>query len=710
MKLPKASLLIFITVVTLALIPGEMASARSLQPEARGLFGTISRVTGDHPRAVAGETDITLETSSGPVELTATLVTVVRVPGLESASVEDLGPGDPVAVLASGGRAVSILVQSSLPSRTRHFTGVVASVNDDGVITLQSRRGNQLSAPTLEEPANLQQGELVTAVLEQDLTTGSLVITGIDRAVDSLDRIEKAIELAGAQGLGAIPSVKALQMRLISNSTRHLTILQEESQRFSPPLGTLVWDRLQLMRGSYLQALSRARAGKPKSEVRGIVSSIDRLRQQLIVQPSGLDEVQVSITSDTRYWRVPARLPGGVAENWLRGGNSTQPFVREFGGRETRFEQLDIANRVRIWYELDSSAPNRLLASRVLVLPGENLAIEAADALLSLAQLGEATGVVTAVDSNSPLPTVNIQDVVTGDSITLTVAPQSRLRDGDHNVGIDSMLGATVAVSFDLRSFSVIELNRFSLGGLEATVSGVVHGFISKVAPGNFSIVTREGQPQAFNHTSETIIRRDGRKVTIGQVRLGDLVRPNSRFRAGGIPPPGSGHDLVLLSLKSPGSARVQGTIRGIAPTLNGGTLVTVTNNWLEMVSLSVSEETELTMRGRAVPVDELELGQRVLAGDYDPISAKAGRLVLGPPRTLRIMGEITTIDQSQSSITITPRRGETVSLSLLGSVPNRINLRGTADPKFSDLRQGQQVRIGFYDPVTMEALKLVVD
>ena len=140
---------------------------------------------------------------------------------------------------------------------------------------------------------------------------------------------------------------------------------------------------------------------------------------------------------------------------------------------------------------------------------------------------------------------------------------------------------------------------------------GVVHGFISKVAPGNFSIFTPDGQPQAFNHTGETVIRRDGRRVTIGQVRLGDLVRPNSRYRSAGVPPPGSGYHLVLLSLKSPGSARVQGTIRGIAPAPDGGTLVTVSNNWLEMITLAVNEETGLIMRGRAVGVDELELGLR---------------------------------------------------------------------------------------------------
>ncbi len=104
-----------------------------------------------------------------------------------------------------------------------------------------------------------------------------------------------------------------------------------------------------------------------------------------------------------------------------------------------------------------------------------------------------------------------------------------------------------------------------------------------------------------------------------------------------------------------------------------------------------------------------LALGQRILRGAYDPLSGLADHLVLGPPRALRIRGEITAVDQDNSSVTITPRRGGAVELLVRDSTPVRIIMRGNSNPQFSELRQGQQVRIGFYDADSNEALKLVI-
>ena len=257
MSAPKVAILVALAGLLLAFLAGSVSAGSNLQPEAQGLFGRIMVVTEDHPRAVAGETDITLDTKSGPVEFTATVATRVRIPGFEAASVDDLTAGDPVAVLLAGGRAVSILVRTELPVRTRHFIGVVTSVDEDGSIVLQSREGELIITLTLGDLQGIQSGELVTAVIEQDPASGGLAVTGLDRASASLERIASALELA--ERSEAASNIEGLQQRLIGNSTHHLTTMKEISQNTVPALGRRVRQELEAAQEAYTSALSPVR-------------------------------------------------------------------------------------------------------------------------------------------------------------------------------------------------------------------------------------------------------------------------------------------------------------------------------------------------------------------------------------------------------------------------------------------------------------------
>ena len=140
-----------------------------------------------------------------------------------------------------------------------------------------------------------------------------------------------------------------------------------------------------------------------------------------------------------------------------------------------------------------------------------------------------------------------------------------------------------------------------------------------------------------------------------------------------------------------------------------GENLVTISSNWSELTSVVVKGATTLTSQGAPIDVGGLVLGQRILSGTYDPLSGLADRLVLGPPRALRIKGEITAVDEQNSSVTITPRRGGAVELLVRDSTRVRIIVPGNPDPQVSDLRLGQQVRIGFYDADSKEVLRLVI-
>jgi hypothetical protein len=647
------------------------AAAGNLQQSSRqGLFGTVSAVSGDHPRAVAGETDIKLDTASGSVEITSTPGTVVRIPGWESATVDSIAVGDPVAVLVSGGQALNILVRTPLPVRTSHFTGVVTSLDDDGSIGIQDQAGGHLSAPALEDTPGLRLGELVTAVVEQDLRTGGLLITGLDRAVDSLDRIQSALDQARQTNAGA--KLASLRRRLAENGARHLTALDQASQNLAPSVRGRARQELDSVLGTYASAFSRSGAGTPKAEAMGIITAIDGRSRRVTVSPPGLEPVEVTITGNTSI---------------------------EFPGRPGRFDLLDLASRVAVRYDVATRT-----ASRVRVLLSETLGDGPAGSLLSIVQRGEITGTVTGLDLEAGSPIVTVRDPVNGNTKELTATENSVILAGGEPVEVSTLAGAVVAVSFEPGSSSIIELDTHTLLASEATVSGVVQSFIPKTMPGNVSVLTPEGRVRTFNRTEETLIRRDGRQVTISQVRLGDLVRPGTRYRAG------SERDLVLLSLRSVRSAPVHGTIRGVTTAPGGETRVTLSNNWLELVSVLVTGDTQIVSQGKPVPAGDLAAGQRLLSGTFDPVSTEAVRLVLGPPKALQLRGEITEVDENLSAITIAPRRGDPVRLFVLESAPVRISLRGNPDSRLSDLRVGQRVRAGFYDAGSMEAIRLVIN
>ena len=89
----------FVGIVLLTLIlvliatTGTAGSAGPRQSPQTGIFGEVVGITGDHPRAVAGEVDITLNTANGPVEITANPGTTIRVPGLEQRARRETGGG-----------------------------------------------------------------------------------------------------------------------------------------------------------------------------------------------------------------------------------------------------------------------------------------------------------------------------------------------------------------------------------------------------------------------------------------------------------------------------------------------------------------------------------------------------------------------------------------------------------------------------------------
>ncbi len=369
-----------------------------------------------------------------------------------------------------------------------------------------------------------------------------------------------------------------------------------------------------------------------------------------------------------------------------------------------------MANRVRLRYGLDTGN-----TTRVLVLPAASLPISKIGFLLDISAAGAAIGSITSVnkdsgdkvsgDKDSRPPTVRVKDEISGRTLTLTVAPDSELMEGPNSISVSALTGASVDVIYDPDTMVVLRLNSFAPGDVRERIHGVVHSMIPKIAPGNLIVVTNTGDLRPLNHTRDTKIFRDGRQVTINQVRIGDLVQPNSYVLAGD-----GGDNLLVLKLTSPKSAPVAGTIRGVRNISDYQTIITLTTNWLDTINVVVNGDTHLNHHGKPMTLDEFAVGQRVVAGEVDPISGLASRLVIGTPESVHIRGEITFVDLSDHRIEVTSDSGERIRLFVSGPGPVKIEIPGLFDANIRDLRVGQMLRIGFYDPATKQALSLVLE
>ena len=323
-------------------------------------------------------------------------------------------------------------------------------------------------------------------------------------------------------------------------------------------------------------------------------------------------------TDTSELWRIPHALPDGAAENWLRQGGATSDYASRFGGQEAHFEQLDLAGRVRVWYEWETGN-----ATRALVLPGAAVPSEAAATLVSLAGQGEAMGPVTAVSPTSDPPTVTIDDQFTGGELQLNFGPDSPLSGDVASMGLPSLPQILVAVSYDPVSLAILNLDRLAIYGSQQTFRGVVHSFIPKVQPGNMLVLTTDGDLATFSHNESTTVTRDGQSTSITEVRVGDLIRPTTRYRGTDGEPP----ELVALSLKSPVAALVQGVIKGVVSRPGGDTTVTIATGGLDLLTLSITGDTQLLIDGAPAGVGRLAFGQRVADGAYDPVSLEAALL-----------------------------------------------------------------------------------
>ena len=125
--------------------------------------------------------------------------------------------------------------------------------------------GGRVTATAVEGLDAAPIGELVTAVLEQDLSTGSLTVTAFDRAIAGAERLSEALALGqDTRASESSANTNGLRWRLVEHGVRNISMLVNGRLEAIAKANEL-----------YADLFSRHHVGAPSADVTGLVSSID---------------------------------------------------------------------------------------------------------------------------------------------------------------------------------------------------------------------------------------------------------------------------------------------------------------------------------------------------------------------------------------------------------------------------------------------------
>ena len=643
-------------------LAGDVRTLNSIailaRQEQEGLFGRVTNAT----TPSLGLTVITLAATEGGVrEIEAAENTAVSIPGRARASAADISPGDFVAVLASasGGRleAINILVKPQAPVVHTHVTGsVIGALGDQ--LRFMDRDGNVIVADVIAGGRSIPPAQVVTAVLSQDLKAGSLSILGAESADTKIARLTRILETAIQ--VGTRESEGNLKERLKASTTGHISTLQEILNRTGPEIRVFIAPALDDALEGHRALLADFGLGSPTTKVAGIIEAVAEARDIIFVSPSEGSEVQLRLADTTIIRRIGEVVP---AANLEPGG--------------------DIGQRIEAVY--DPRNNQALTVDVIFPLLRENLV----GSLLAQVMSDELEGTVSEIN-----PPVVVIGLAAGKSVTLATGPETRIRIREESAELQDLVrGASVKVRYDPAKMEALEIETFDVG--QTFISGVVKGIIRKIGrnipgsaeAGNIFIETLEGETLTLNVTETSAVERDGLRLNIDVVSVGDLVRPTSRYNA-------ATRGVQKLALKSPGPL---GTIRGKGTTPSGRDFLTISTDELSLLSVTVNDATEVIRSGAPSNFATLEVGERVASGVYSPFTLRASQLVVQPTTILRATGPIAVVNREKGIVTLTPEGSEPIEL-LVPDKPGFVTKDG--EPAVTaDLNTGDKVQVAFYRP-----------
>ena len=632
-------------------LAGEVRSAVMtviFTPDQDGLFGRVTGITTSAP----GIFEITVNTRAGEQRIETSPDTEVTIPGREPTTAADISPGDFLAVMVSsatnGRQALSILVKPDRPVVHAHVTGVVMGA-DRNRTRIMDGDGNMITADLITEDGQIGSGQVVTAVLEQDLRAGSLTVMASEPASVKIDRLSRALDASvrpdNRENLGE---------RLQASTTGHLTTLREVFNRVGGG------DVQENPTNAYETLLSRFDLGGPMLKLTGRIEDVDRNGGTVLISPQEGPQTLLALTNTTTI---------------------------NLFDQSARLEQLEIGQHKGQKVEAIFNPQTGEVSTFSVITPVLSDALIASH--LPQARLGEAEGTISMVDTAAIPPVVELK-LATGQTFNLNVTSETRIRVREQPSGLPDLVpGAGVKVRYAPSTMNALDIETFDLFRQdEVFVSGVVTRLISKAKSpqgGNIHIATPAGETIALTITNLTTLEKEGVQVTL--LSVGDVVRPISRYntRTG---------EIQKLSVKAP---ELLGTVRGKYSAPSGSDYITISTDQLNLVTVQVLPGAELIKGDEIVGFKDVNVGDRVVSGVYDPLSLRASRVVIGPARTLRATGTISTLDGQFAIATMTSLDGRSIELLIPKSA--RITRNGNPEATFTDLEPGDTVQHVYYNP-----------
>ena len=629
----------------------------------KGLFGRVTGITAPIP----GVVELTLDTTAEGVQKVDVEVSApVTIPSKETATAADVSLGDFLAVLAKTEDdrllALMVLVKPARPVTYAHITGsLVGSVGKQ--VSIMDRNGNLVTADFLLRDTRIDPAEVVTTLAHQDLKTGNLEILGVEYAVAKMERLGRALQ--AAIQAGSEENQKNLTQRFRANSTGHLTTLQEVLNRVDPGLKFLFTDRLESTIRTYQPFTTAFGLGNPTLKLRGVIQATDPAGASIFVSPREGPQVRLKLTQET--------------------------LIRRFG-EKAAIGNLETGQRIESVYDPQSNEAD----SVDVIFPSlsENLT----SSLLAQLGIGELDGTVDEVNLTVD-PSVVVIRLATDERVALISSPQTRVKVSGELKGLEDLVqAARVKVRFEPTTLEALEVETYDIKPGQAFISGVVEKFIPKISPivrmpgniesGNVTVRTPQGESTTLNITDASVIERDGIRTNIGAIKLGDLVRPNSRYNS-------DTREVQQLMVRTP---TLLGTVRGKGTTPAGRKYITISTDDFNLVTVTIAPDAEIIHLGESADFGALKVGERVVSGLYNPFTLQSVGVAVQPPKTLRIAGTISDLDQQFFILTLTPEVGASLEL-LVPNKPGIITLDGDPTANFNELKVGDTVQAAFYRP-----------
>ena len=604
--LPKILAVVTGTLIMAALLGQTYASTLAQTPELRPIFGTVVSVQ---------DNVITVQTEEETLSLTVNSDTALKVPGMREPALENITSGSRIAVVAQEQDgtlvALNILVKPAKPSNFTHIVGVVVE-SSPGQAVILDHRGKRL---TLDLPVGreVQPGQMLTVIVGRGSQRGDLEALAIEGVETVLERLIEALDRF-SQVPGRGPDVERLRSLLEENGTRLLTTLNRALAK------SQAQSRIEIQQAlsNHTKGLKRdfeARGPRaPSIKVEGNITSIDPTTSAVTITPEIGEPITLTVTGNTKI-EVEDKDDATLADLEVDDPMEAKYNPDTLEALKIEVEEPKLSSHVRV--------------------------------LLEELEEGEVEGRAAAIDLDARTVTITPEE---GDPVTLTVTDDTEIEVDDEEVAPASLtLGLTVKAEFDAETLEAEEIETREEVPLGDHLMGVIQAIDTGL--GTITVAPNLGESVTLTLPPGLSIEKNGDKeASLTDLQVGDLVGRASKFNP-------NTQEVLRLVARAPTAVQIRGTVSGVDT--DEGTVTVTTEGELDLVTLTVTSVTGLEKNGDpGAGLADLAIGDRIVAGFYNPVTLEAIRLVVKSAEVVRVSGTVEAVDVQAGTVSIRPRRG----------------------------------------------------